>query len=396
MGGTLISMVTGGGALVRRTRLGLAGAAFLLTGGVVAACDLCSPQGPPFSFEIAQAKAVVFGVVTSARLAADGRGGTSELRIDAVLKGQDQLKGRQTLTLPRYVPPDQKVHFLLFLDVVKGQFDPYRGLPFPSNRVVKYLAEAPAVDAQAKAEVRAERLLYYFQFLNDPEPEIAADAFKEWASATNQEVGLVAGRLSADKLRAWLLDRKTQPARLSLYAYLLGACGNDRDAELLRRMVQNPDERSGTAIDGLLAGYIRLRPAEGWHLAEAVAGDAKRPFTQRHAVLRMLRFAYGYQPNETRDHLLRCVGLMLRQDDLLDLAVDHLRQWKLWNLTGEVLRLYGQPAADAPITKRAIVRYALSCPLPEARKFVAELRQREPELVADVQESLQLESQGRP
>jgi hypothetical protein len=355
------------------------------------ACDLCNNQGAPFSMEIAQARAVVFGPVVSSKLGADGIGGTSQLQIDAVLKSDPILKNQKSITLPRYVPPDPKVRFLVVIDVVRGQIDPYRGFPFNSDRVVKYLQDAPAKNPMAKPEEAADRLRYFFRYLNDAEPEIAADAYKEWATATNREVGFVAGKLSADDLRTWLLDKNTPAPRLSLYGFLLGACGNDRDADLLRRFITNPDERMGSALDGLLAGFIRLREQEGWKLTKQILGDAKRPFTQRHSILRMLRFYHGFQPEQSRAHLVESAGIMLAQLDMMDLAITQLRQWQMWDLTGRILKLYGTRDADAPITKRAIVRYALACPQPEAKRFLEELKQKDPALLQKVMEAMEFE-----
>jgi hypothetical protein len=83
---------------------------------------------------------------------------------------------------------------------------------------------------------------------------------------------------------------------------------------------------------------------------------------------------------------------MIVQGELADLAVEDLRQWKLWDLTREVLGLYGKKGYDSPITQRAIVRYALSCPSDHAaRSFLAGRRRQEPDLVKEVEESLQFE-----
>ena len=360
------------------------------------ACDLCTPQGPPLSRHVHNARFVVFGPIVSAKLGADNLSGTSEVKIEGLVKTNGTLKENDTLTLPRYAPPDPKFKYLIFVDVVKGQLDPYLVIPFPANtRVVAYLKNAPPYDPQAKPEDKARRLLYYFKPLQDPEPEIAADAYKEWATASNLEVGLAAPHVSAADLRAWLLDPKTPTMRLSLYGFLLGACGTDQDADLLRRMVLNPNERTGNALDGLLAGYIRLRPQDGWKLTLEVLGDTRRPFLQRHSILRLLRFYHGYQPREAREPILRCMAQMLSQPDMLDLAIDQLRSWQLWELTGRILALWGTKDADAPVTKRSIIRYALLCPLPEAKQFVAMVRQQDPRLVKEVEENLPFEARPR-
>lgn len=361
--------------------------------GTAPACDLCTAAGQPLSWEINGAKLVVFGNVANARLGPDGINGTTELKIDALIKAEPRYKDLKSITIPKYVPTDPKVKgYLVFLDAPKGQLDPYRGMPFATDRVVKYLQESPTwLDDKAAVDRRAERLLYYFKHLNDPESEIALDAFKEWAMAGNREVGTIADKVSAQDLREWLMNPKTPSNRLSLYAFLLGACGTERDAELLKRFVITPDDRVGSALDGLLAGFIRLRPEEGWKLTEDVINDTKRPFTQRHAVLRMLRFYYGYQPEQYRARVLRCSSLMLNQPDIHDLAVDQLWKWKLWDLTDQVLALWGRKEADAPITKRTIVRYALLCPDAKAKGFIEVVRQQDPKTLKEVQESLRFE-----
>jgi hypothetical protein len=100
----------------------------------------------------------------------------------------------------------------------------------------------------------------------------------------------------------------------------------------------------------------------------------------------MLRFYYGFQPDQLKEKVLQCCAAFLRQVDIFDIAVDQLRTWALWELTNQVLALYKE--SEAPLAKRSIVRYALSCPLPEAKAFVEKLRQKDPMLIEDVQESL--------
>jgi hypothetical protein len=160
---------------------------------------------------------------------------------------------------------------------------------------------------------------------------------------------------------------------------------------LFLRLLRQPDERLRAAFGGLLAGYAQLRPDDGWRLTLAVLADAKRPFPERYAALGAVRFFHRSQPASSRPRVLQALTAVLRQSDMADLAVEDLRRWQLWDLTPEVLALYGARGYDAPIARRAIVRYGLYCPRPEAQQFVARLRQTDPELVSDVEESLRYE-----
>jgi hypothetical protein len=359
------------------------------------ACDLCPGQGPPLSQEFVQAKAVVFGPIVKANLGLDGISGSSELKIEAVLKEADFIKGKTTITLPRFTPPDAKIKYLIFLSTIQGQLDAYRVLSFQSDSsIVKYIQEAPPLVAGQTPAQRADRLLYFFRFMQHPEPSVNEDAFKEWANASNLEVGLASKKLGeADlkNLRSWLMDEKTSADRLALYAFLLGACGKGEDAALLRRLILKPEPRVQRAVDGLLSGYIMLDHEAGWELTRQIIKDDRRNFIERHGVFRLLRFYYGFKPAETKDLVLECLGLLVETDWFMDIAIDQLRLWKMWKHTKTVLAKYGTPKADAPISKRAIVRYALQCDLPEAKTFVAEVRKAEPNLVREVEMFLEFE-----
>lgn len=367
-----------------------------VAGSPALACSLCSgQQSATWRQDAAQAKLVLYGTLLNPRLnpanEAGVNGGSTDLRIETVLKADPFLGEKKLIELPRYVPfdPRNPPRFLVFCDIFKGKLDPYRGVSVQSAAVADYLKGALALDPRD----RTQALLYFFSYLEHREPEIADDAYLEFAKATDQEVGQVASKLSAEKLRTWIQDPRTPAQRLGLYGFLLGACGGDRDAALLHTLVQKPTERTTGALGGLLSGYIQLRPREGWELALAMLRDSRRPFTERLAVLGMLRFYHGWKPEESRREVLRGLAALLGQSDLADLAIEDLRRWQLWDLTGEVLALYSKKEFAAPIQRRALVRYALSCPRAEAGRLVAQLRQQDPDLVKDVEESLHFEKQ---
>src|SRR5262249_36163458 len=234
-------------------------------------------------------------------------------------------------------------------------------------------------------------LLYYFDYLEHADKKIGEDAFLEFAKSTDQEIGQIAPKLSAAKLRAWLKDAQTPDYRLSMYAFLLGACGGAEDAALFRTMLQKPTENTMKAFDGILGGYIQLKPDDGWQLALDMLRDPNKDFQVRFAVLRTVRFYYGWKSQESKERVLRGLALAIPQGDLADLAIEDLRRWQLWDLTDDVLAQYGKKSHDAPLMRRAIIRYAMSCPKPRAADFVIQRRRDDAEAVKDVEEGLQQE-----
>jgi hypothetical protein len=221
---------------------------------------------------------------------------------------------------------------------------------------------------------------------------VAADAFLEFMKTPDRELGAAGSKLPAGKLRAWLEDPATPADRLRMYGFLLGNCGGDRDAALLRALLERLAAAKGPALfDGALTGYVLLRPREGWAYVRQLMADPANPFMVRYSGLRAARFFFNTRPDVvTQADALGALRLSLAQPDMADLAIEYLRQWRSWGLTGDVLRLYDRPSYDIPVVRRTILRYALQCPRPEAAAFVAGVRKADPQLIADVQESLDL------
>lgn len=357
------------------------------------ACSLCGGLNQrTLRQEMEQAQLVVYGILANPRPSSDPQrpGGTTELHVLRVLKDHPARAGRTVLVLDRYLPvldARQPPRFLVFCDVVQGKIDPYRGRPVASEAVLDYLAGMPK---PAGGDRRA--LLHYcFPFLDHVDALIAEDAYLEFARSSDREVGEVGRQLDPGRLRRLLRDPQTPAPRLSLYAFLLGACGTPADAELLRSLLHQEDARAAAAREGLLCGYLALRRAEGWKLLQQLLAEPQRPLVERLAALRAVRVWYNWQPQQDRPQLLQTLALAVRDGTLADLAVEELRQTQIWDLTDLVLEQYGRPSHASPLVRRAIARYALCCPLPAAQHFVAHLRRQEPELVHDLEEALRFE-----
>jgi hypothetical protein len=369
----------------------LAALAVLAAGGPAWACSLCAgklQQRATFREEAntPQARLVLYGAMGRSEIDAQTGDGKTEFEVAQALRGGDLLAGRKVIVLPRYVPPAK---FLLFANVLEGgRIDAYRGVPM-GGPAAEYVQKVLALDQKD----RAACLLFYFGYLEHPDAEVAADAFLELAKTGDAEMSRVAPRFDPKRLRAWLDNPNTPEERLGLYAYLLGACGGAAEADYFADQLKKTNvERIVSAYDGLLGGYIHLRPAEGWRLAQAVLGDGKQPDLVRVAAVRALRFYMAAQPERVRQQVLACEAAVLRQGELADMAAEDLRRWRLWDLTPQVLAQYGRKGVDSPLVRRAVLRYALQAPPGQAAAFVAQRLQDAPNEVKLVEESLREEA----
>ena len=89
--------------------------------------------------------------------------------------------------------------------------------------------------------------------------------------------------LPADRLAGWLRDAKTPSYRVGLYASMLGHCGKEEHARLLRSLLDSSSQKAVMGLDGVLAGYTLLKPAEG---AAYVRGLLKDPARELQRALR--------------------------------------------------------------------------------------------------------------
>lgn len=359
-------------------------------------CPFCGPGRQTLTQEAVQAALIVFGTPTNPVFdPAATFQGTTDLEIEVVVKDHPFIAGKKKVTINRYLAIDKASpkKYLVFCDVFKDKLDPYLGMPVdPESRIAEYLKGALAV----REKDATSRLSFFFKYLDHPDLTISDDAFQEFANADYKDFRPLAEKLDPDLIVKWLRDPNTPVSRFGLYGSMLGHCGKDRHARTLRDMLDDPDKRFSTGIDGMLAGYVHLRPKEGWNYLRNILADQGRDFLLRYAGLRAARYFWEYRPDVvSHDEIVKTLTLMLPQDDIADLVIEDLRKWHQWQVTDQILALFNQKSHEAPIIRRAILRFALQAPenkYPQAAAFVAAQRRRDAEWVKDVEELLQLES----
>jgi hypothetical protein len=356
------------------------------------ACSLCGGYAAKFPFvtEYWTAHAVVCGTLAKPQLNGTTGAGTTELVIDRVLKGDPRLKGVPALTLPRYfsvLNPKEPPRFIALFD------DKLAFVGGRTEYTPAFLDFLLASDA-VKGKSRLQALAHFAKYLDSADPAVADDAFLLFAQANDREILAAASTLKPDVFRKLVKEPRLEPERLSLFAFLLGATGTPADADLLAPLLAKPDDRTAKALEGILAGYILRRPKEGWAWIDTMLSDKRQSFVTRWGAVRAVRFLYTADPEHYRVPVLHALGLMIPNGELADVAVTNLQKWKMWDHTALILKQYGKSSHSAPIIRNSILRYAMACPLPEARQFIELRRKQEPLTIRELEEDLAFE-QGR-
>jgi hypothetical protein len=373
--------------------------ALLVVGAPLWACPFCTMQGKTLTQEVDQASMVLYGKLANANEKND----TTDIQIEQIIKDDPTRAQRKTLKLSRFVDLEattDKHRFLVFCDLFNGKIDPYRGLSLTNgSKLPEYLRGSLKV----KDKPIGERLRFFFDYLDNSDLEISNDAYKEFGNADYTEVRTIAKALPAARLVKWLKDPDTPSFRFGLYASLLGHCGSKKDAGVLRALLDDPDRRAGSGIDGILAAYTMLEPKEGWKYLQGALQNTKEEFMFRYAALRAVRFLHDYRSDVVgKKELIAAVASLLKQEDIADLAIEDLRKWKCWGCVNEVLAVRKTDAFKLPIVKRAILRFCLQCRGgPDATKrlaadYVAEQTKADAEAVSEARELLDLEQTTKP
>ncbi len=365
--------------------------AVLMAAPMSPACTFCSGSfGSRLTLRLQfeQAKVVVHGKLENSRFDARTNEGATDLKIETVLKDSLIRKGQSVLTLGSYLPTvgNTPRDYLVFCGTANEKMDPTFGLS-ATPALLAYIKEAARLDATDAAA----KLGFFFKHLDSPDATIAADAFLEFARASDAEILEASRRFDPASIRKLIANPDIPPERLGVFAFLLGISGGPADAQFLAALLkENPlPERSSSAYGGLLAGYVLLAPRDGWQLMANVLGDGRQPYSLRLSTLGTLRFFQATRGKECMAEVLKCCAVLLPYGDLADQPIEDLRRWGYWDLTAEVLAQFSKPSHQAPIVRRCIVRYALSCPDEQSQRFIAALRAVDPKLIKTVEESLE-------
>ncbi|MEX0701147.1 MAG: hypothetical protein WD069_03550 [Planctomycetales bacterium] len=338
----------------------------------------------------------------------DAAGSTTYEVVRVARGGPDTVKKGDRITLVRYRPG--KPGDLSLLLGTKGTIVEWSTPVEITETGFNYLAQAPPTETPT-----TKRLEYFLKFLEFPDPLVANDAFQEFANASYKDLMPLIDQMPAEKIAKWVTSEDTSPTRLGFYGMLLGLCGDEDDAALLKAEILDETGEYRLGIDGVMSGYLLLTGEKGLalleeeklkpHYVETVRPDGsihrenKVPFSETYSAMRAIRFMWDYGDGRiSADRLRQSMRMLLDRPDLADLVIADLARWKDWSVQDRMMELYGSKEYDVPSVKRAIVRYLLVCaasapkdaPAPpphvvEAKKHLADLRARDPKTVQEAE-----------
>jgi hypothetical protein len=345
-------------------------------------CPFCTAVGPSLAQQRDLAAVVALAEVTDASTR------PPQFLLHRVVKGADLLADRQKLSA--IVDTQLKPGSLMVLFGNRMEDSDLRWSAVGVNEAsAAYFLRAPSL-----REPETERLRYFARFLENPDPLVADDAYREFGRAPFDTVAKVSDQLPSDRLRTWLANDKVPEARKGFYGLALGLEQNPTEratnTKFLKELIVADASDFRAGFDGILGGYLLLAAEPGLELIEQrlLANPQARVGDVRHA-LTALRFYHEFGQEISDQRLQAALAKVLARPEFAEAAITDLARWQAWRFCGAIAALYDRPNFNTPEIQRAIVGYLRVCPERQAHDSLAELRRRDPQGVADAEAALE-------
>lgn len=364
----------------------------------VQACPFCSAPSLTLAEQFSKADAAVLVQWVGGEMPkAEQPGSTLFEIVQAPRAPFKSLEKGKKITLERYRAGKKGDLALLFGSKTKGEAIEW-GAPLDvTENSFKYIVEAPGPDTPPE-----KRLVYFLKHLEVSDPNVAGDAYAEFANAPYKDIVPIAKEMPRDKLRKWIVSPDVPSTRLGLYGLMLGLCGNEDDIPLMEKKIVESTEDFRLGIDGVIGGYLLLTGEKGLAVIEkSKLLDKKVPFSETYAAMQALRFMWTYGNGRIPGARLQgAMRVLLDRPELADLVIADLARWKDWSLQERLMKVYGTEEYSVPSIKRAIIRYMIASTkdVPsggaageppahavEGAKYLQQLRDKDPKMVGEAE-----------
>jgi hypothetical protein len=347
----------------------------LLSGPFASACPFCSAVSQTLRQEMEVMDAVVVATALQSDLTRNADTGEVKMRIETVLKGDEHVEVGQTVTA------------VYFGDVAKGRrfmlsgVDPrdmqWSCLPL-TPKSEKYLENI----TQLADKEPSERLVFYYDYLQDEDSMLSRDAYDEFAVTPYEEIQKIKSVLNHDSLVTWIQDPEMSPDRKRMYLTLLGICGGKEDLPMLESMLKSTQKSSRSGLDALIACYLTLAGEEGLPVIdELFLENRQASYADTYAAIMALRFHGSEGGVIARSALVPSLHHILERPDLADLVIPDLARWKDWSQVDRIKQLFLDADAENNWVRVPAVNYLRACPKPEAAEAIKELEKVDPDSV---------------
>jgi hypothetical protein len=247
----------------------------------------------------------------------------------------------------------------------------------PANReLIDFLVRGLALPAKPgelmPIRQQAGQLRFFLPYLEDPDRHIADSTHSKLSGAPYAALQELASDLDADQLQTWIDDQSSaQNNRVALSVVLLGICGDQREADLVRKWIEQTSGGSHSAyITALLTAHVELNGEDAVRFLEkAYIQNRDRTLGELIAAVDALRTHGQAGTRISRERIKTSLRLLLRErPPLAELVIDDFARWQDWSIAPRLMQIHA--GGKQPWNNALILKYMEACPLPNAKRFV--------------------------
>ncbi len=296
------------------------------------------------------------------------------LKINRVIKGDEHVKVGQAVSVVYFgeVPAGRR----FMLSGVNPSDMQWSAMPLTEE------SEQYVITVTSMPDDALERLKYFQQFLQSDDSMLRRDSYDEFAITPYPVIQSLKPFMDREQLIRWVQDAEMPADRKRLYYTMLGVCGQEEDAEFLKKMITSSQASSRAGLDALVACYLMLAGEQGLPLVnEQFLANAQSPYADTYSAIMSLRFHGTEADKIPRSELVKSLHLVLDRKDLADLVIPDLARWGDWSQIDRLVQLFIDADADNNWVRVPVINYLRACPLPEAEAALEKLREIDPESV---------------
>ncbi len=357
------------------------------------ACPFCSAVSQTFTEEIESMDVVVIGQLIEAPPVPDAATNPdaplpkATFRVVTILKGDKWIKKDQEIKVLYFGEPDKTKSYLMM-----GTDPPQLMWSTPlrlSARAEKYIQALPTLAKDGS------RLLFFQEHLEDEDEMLSRDAYDEFANAPYSDLIAMKEKMHVDRLIEWIKDTDVPASRRRLYFTMLGVCGTEEYAPLLKAMMQSNERKDKAGLDALIACYLILTGPSGMDLIdEQFLKNPKAEYADTYAAIMAIRFHGTETDVIEKPRLVQSLRFMLDRPELADLVIPDLARWNDWEAMPRLVQLFKDADEKSSWVRVPVINFLRACPLPEAKKQIEELSKIDPDAVKRAQTFFPFDASG--
>lgn len=341
--------------------------------GIATACPFCSSVSQTFTEEFTASDVVVIANLTDVpELPEEDVDPGAELPkakfvVKTIIKGDEYVKVGSEIEVLYFGEGKKDAPYLL-----TGADPPNIMWTTPlvlSERAHKYVTQVLSLPEDAS------RLEFFQEYLEDEDEMLARDAYDEFAKTPYDGVIALKDKMHHDKLIEFIKSPTVPASRRRLYFTMLGVCGTEADAPLLHEMLTSSDRKTKAGMDAMLACYLLLTGEEGLEEVERLfLKNKEADYPDTYAAIMAIRFHGNEVDKLDKQRLIVALRHLLDRPDLADLVIRDLARWEDWEVMPRLVTLFKEADEKSSWVRVPVINYLRSCPLPEAKAHIEELK----------------------